>query len=84
MLEQSQLSSCDRLCADIFGLYWLLPRLTVTQLQSISLITPPGTVMLGWLLGDHFAGIAQICALTKCWLRFSTWKQRFASGGELA
>src|SRR5881392_1793977 len=34
-------------------LYWLLPRLTVAQLQSISLITPPGAVMLGWLLGDE-------------------------------
>jgi drug/metabolite transporter (DMT)-like permease len=34
-------------------LYWLLPRLTVVQLQSISLITPPGAVMLGWLLGGE-------------------------------
>ena len=34
-------------------LYWLLPRLTVAQLQSISLITPPGAVMLGWLLGGE-------------------------------
>ena len=34
-------------------LYWLLPRLTVAQLQSISLITPPGAVILGWLLGDE-------------------------------
>src|SRR6266550_4564128 len=34
-------------------LYWLLPRLTVVQLQSISLITPPGAVMLGWLLGSE-------------------------------
>ena len=34
-------------------LYWLLPRLTVAQLQSISLITPPGAVMLGWLLGGR-------------------------------
>src|SRR5207244_1448364 len=32
-------------------LYWLLPRLKVAQLQSISLITPPGAVMFGWLLG---------------------------------
>src|SRR5262249_49993259 len=32
-------------------LYWLLPRMTVTNLQTISLITPPGAVMLGWLLG---------------------------------
>jgi drug/metabolite transporter (DMT)-like permease len=34
-------------------LYWLLPRMTVAQLQSISLITPPGAVMLGWLLGGE-------------------------------
>src|SRR5215472_5144402 len=34
-------------------LYWLLPRLTVAQLQSISLITPPGAVMLGWLAGGE-------------------------------
>jgi drug/metabolite transporter (DMT)-like permease len=34
-------------------LYWLLPRLTVAQLQSISLITPPGAVVLGWLLGGE-------------------------------
>src|SRR5213082_2722991 len=34
-------------------LYWLLPRLPVAHLQSISLITPPGAVMLGWLLGGE-------------------------------
>jgi probable blue pigment (indigoidine) exporter len=34
-------------------LYWLLPRMTVAQLQSISLITPPGAVMLGWLIGGE-------------------------------
>ena len=34
-------------------LYWLLPRLTVAQLQSISLITPPGAVMLGWFVGGE-------------------------------
>jgi drug/metabolite transporter (DMT)-like permease len=34
-------------------LYWLLLRLTVAQLQSISLITPPGAVMLGWLIGGE-------------------------------
>ena len=27
-------------------LYWLLPRMSVTNLQTISLITPPGAVML--------------------------------------
>lgn len=34
-------------------LYWLLPRMTVTNLQTISLITPPGAVMLGWWIGDE-------------------------------
>ena len=34
-------------------LYWLLPRLTVAQLQSISLITPPGAIMLGWFMGGE-------------------------------
>ena len=36
-----------------FLLLYLLPRLTVAQLQSISLITPPGAVMLGWSLGGE-------------------------------
>ena len=34
-------------------LYWLLPRMAVTNLQTISLITPPGAVMFGWLLGGE-------------------------------
>lgn len=34
-------------------LYWLLPRMTVTNLQSIALITPPGAVAFGWLLGGE-------------------------------
>jgi drug/metabolite transporter (DMT)-like permease len=34
-------------------LYWLLPRMTVAKLQSISLVTPPGAVMLGWSLGGE-------------------------------
>jgi drug/metabolite transporter (DMT)-like permease len=34
-------------------LYWLLPRMSVTKLQTISLITPPGAVILGWLLGGE-------------------------------
>jgi drug/metabolite transporter (DMT)-like permease len=34
-------------------LYWLLPRMTVTNLQAIALITPPGAVMLGWWLGGE-------------------------------
>ena len=34
-------------------LYSLLPRLTVAQLQSISLVTPLGAVMLASLLGGE-------------------------------
>jgi drug/metabolite transporter (DMT)-like permease len=34
-------------------LYWLLPRMSVTNLQTISLITPPGAIMLGWLVGGE-------------------------------
>ena len=41
-------------------LYWLLPRLTVAKLQSISLITPPGAVMLGWLLGGETFPISSL------------------------
>jgi len=34
-------------------LYWLLPRMSVTNLQTISFITPPGAVLGGWLLGGE-------------------------------
>ncbi|MGI9115661.1 MAG: DMT family transporter [Chthoniobacterales bacterium] len=34
-------------------LYWLMPRMTVTRLQAISLITPPGAIALGWALGGE-------------------------------
>ncbi|MDP9004379.1 MAG: EamA family transporter, partial [Verrucomicrobiota bacterium] len=34
-------------------LYWLLPRMSVTNLQTISLITPPGAVGFGWLFGGE-------------------------------
>ncbi len=34
-------------------LYWLLPRIPVNNLQTISLITPPGAVAFGWLLGGE-------------------------------
>src|SRR5207344_2174191 len=32
-------------------LYWLLPRMKIGSLQTISLITPPGAILLGWLIG---------------------------------
>jgi drug/metabolite transporter (DMT)-like permease len=34
-------------------LYWLMPRMSVTNLQTISLITPPGAVALGWFFGGE-------------------------------
>jgi drug/metabolite transporter (DMT)-like permease len=34
-------------------LYWLMHRMTVTNLQTISLITPPGAIVLGWALGGE-------------------------------
>lgn len=34
-------------------LYWLLPRMPVNNLQTISLITPPGAVAIGWLFGGE-------------------------------
>ena len=34
-------------------LYWLLPRIPVNNLQTISLITPPGAVAFGWFLGGE-------------------------------
>ncbi|PYL43999.1 MAG: hypothetical protein DME29_05595 [Verrucomicrobia bacterium] len=34
-------------------LYWLMPLTSVTKLQTISLITPPGAIALGWALGGE-------------------------------
>src|SRR5437899_5963857 len=55
-------------------LYWLLPRLTVAQLQSISLSTPSGAVMLGGLLGGGtFSTSPFLCTafvLTGVWMIF--------------
>jgi drug/metabolite transporter (DMT)-like permease len=34
-------------------LYWLLPQMPATNLQTIALITPPGAVILGWLIGGE-------------------------------
>src|SRR5216110_913152 len=55
-------------------LYWLLPRLKVAQLQSISLITPPGAVMLGWSLGGETFPLSSLLGaafvLTGVWMLF--------------
>jgi drug/metabolite transporter (DMT)-like permease len=41
-------------------LYWLLPRMTVAKLQAISLVTPPGAVILGWSLGGETFPISSL------------------------
>jgi drug/metabolite transporter (DMT)-like permease len=55
-------------------LYWLLPRMSVTNLQTISFITPPGAVAFGWLLGGEtfslWALIGGALVLAGVWLIF--------------
>ncbi|HST30073.1 MAG TPA: DMT family transporter [Chthoniobacterales bacterium] len=64
-------------------LYWLLPRMTVTNLQTISLITPPGAVMLGWAWGGEkfplWSLLGAALVLAGVWLIF-----RRAKTGEAA
>ena len=55
-------------------LYWLLPRIPVNNLQSISLITPPGAVAFGWLLGGEtfsfWSLIGGVLVLAGVWMIF--------------
>ena len=55
-------------------LYWLLPRMSVTNLQTISFITPPGAVAFGWLLGGEtfslWSLIGGALVLAGVWLIF--------------
>jgi drug/metabolite transporter (DMT)-like permease len=61
-------------------LYWLLPRMTVTNLQTIALITPPGAVMLGWLVGGETFPLWSLLGaglvLIGVWLIFRRTKER--------
>jgi drug/metabolite transporter (DMT)-like permease len=61
-------------------LYWLLPRMTVTNLQTIALITPPGAVMLGWLVGGETFPLWSLFGagfvLVGVWLIFRRTKER--------
>ncbi len=61
-------------------LYWLLPRMTVTNLQTISLITPPGAVMLGWALGGEkfplWSLLGAAVVLIGVWMIFRPIKDR--------
>jgi drug/metabolite transporter (DMT)-like permease len=65
-------------------LYWLLPRMTVTNLQTISLITPPGAVMLGWIWGGEkfplWSLFGAALVLAGVWLIFRPMKHRELTG----
>jgi drug/metabolite transporter (DMT)-like permease len=52
-------------------LYWLLPRMTVTNLQTISLITPPGAVAFGWLLGGETLSVSFL--IGACFVLAGVW-----------
>jgi drug/metabolite transporter (DMT)-like permease len=61
-------------------LYWLLPRMTVTNLQTISLITPPGAVAFGWLLGGETLSLSFLIGagfvLAGMWMIFRRIEER--------
>ena len=69
-------------------LYWLLPRMSVTNLQTISLITPPGAVMLGWLLGGETFPLWSLFGagfvLVGVWMIFRRTKDRVEAEAEAA
>lgn len=60
-------------------LYWLLPRMSVTNLQTISFITPPGAVLFGWLFGGESFSLWSLIGgglvLIGVWLIFRKAKQ---------
>lgn len=55
-------------------LYWLMTRMTVTRLQAISLITPPGAIALGWAFGGErlspWSLLGALFVLAGVWLIF--------------
>jgi drug/metabolite transporter (DMT)-like permease len=61
-------------------LYWLLLRMSVTNLQTISLITPPGAVVLGWFAGgEKFSAgflLGAAFVLAGVWIIFRPIKER--------
>lgn len=69
-------------------LYWLLPRMSVTNLQTISLITPPGAVMLGWALGGEkfplWSLLGGAVVLVGVWMIFRRTKDEVVANAETA
>ncbi|MGI8819483.1 MAG: DMT family transporter [Chthoniobacterales bacterium] len=71
-------------------LYWLLPRIPVNNLQTISLITPPGAIVIGWLFGGErfspWSLLGGALVLAGVWLIFrklAPSEQAPAGNGEL-
>jgi drug/metabolite transporter (DMT)-like permease len=64
-------------------LYWLMPRMSVTNLQTISLITPPGAVALGWFFGGEsfslWSLVGAFLVLIGVWMIF---RKRTAKPGD--
>ncbi len=67
-------------------LYWLLPRMQVNKLQTISLITPPGAVALGWLLGGERFSLRSLAGgvlvLAGVWIIFRRREQTTVQASE--
>ncbi len=67
-------------------LYWLLPRMPVNNLQTISLITPPGAVAIGWLLGGEtftlWSLVGGALVLAGVWMIFRKIEPRGKSSAE--
>lgn len=67
-------------------LYWLLPQMPATNLQTISLITPPGAIMLGWLLGGEtfplWSLLGACLVLAGVWIIFRRASQKPVSESE--
>ncbi len=55
-------------------LYWLMPRMSVTNLQTIALITPPGAILLGWAFGGEtlsaWSLLGAVLVLLGVWMIF--------------
>ena len=60
-------------------LYWLMPRMSVTNLQTISLITPPGAIAIGWAFGGERLSASSLlgaaCVLLGVWMIFRRLKE---------
>ena len=67
-------------------LYWLLPQMSATNLQTISLITPPGAIMLGWLVGGEtfplWSLLGACFVLAGVWIIFRRSAPKSALGPE--